>query len=104
MSPHIFATPYSAYQSFPECQLLPAQEQELHLQSSSHQDQYHQALPHQYTGLRERYNSLGPGISLQVPYGTSVLPEPFLSGHVVRQGEAVSIISYRTMLEVFAHC
>ncbi len=107
MPPNTFATPYSTYQSFVECPFLLAQDQEMRLPSSSHQDQPHQAMPLQYTALRERYNSLDPEVSLQVPYGSSVLPEPFLSGPVVQDVEAARIIcgmSYRVVLEVFGQC
>jgi len=107
MPPNTFAAPYSTYHSFAEFPFLAAQDQEMHLSSSSHQDQHHQAMPLQHTAMRERYKSYSPEVSLHVPYGSSVLPEPYLSGPVVQNGEAVHKIccmSRRAVLEVFADC
>ncbi len=104
MPPNTFARPYWTYQSFEEHPFLLAQDQEIYLPSSSYQDQPHQAMPLQYTALRERYNSLGPEVSLQVPYSSSVLPEPFLSVPVVEDVEAARMIcgmSCRAVPEVF---
>jgi len=107
MAPNTIATPYSTYQTFAEFPFLSAQDQEMHLSSCSLENQHYQTMPLQYTALRERYNSLGPEVSLQVPYGSSVLPEPFLSGPVVQGVEAARIIcgmSCRTVLEMFGRC
>jgi len=105
MPPNTFAAPYSTYHSFAEFPFLSGQDQEMHLSSSLHQDQHHQAMPLQYTGMRERYNSLGPEVSLHVPYGSVVLPDPSLSGPIVRDGGAARLIcciSCRAVLEVFS--
>jgi len=107
MPPNTIATPYSTYQSFAEFPYLSAQDQEKHLSSSSHQDQHHQTMPLQYTAMRERYNSHGSEISQHVPCGSLVLPEPSLSGPVVRNGEAAGMIcciNCRAVLEVFGQC
>jgi len=107
MAPNTIATPYSTYQTFAEFPFLSAQDQEMHLSSSSHQDQHHQTMPLQYTALRDRYNSPGPEVLLQVPYGSSVLPKPFLSSPVVQDVEAACMIcgiSCRAVLEVFGQC
>ncbi len=107
MPPNTFAMPYSTYQSSAEFPFLSAQDQEMHLSSYSHQDQHHQAMPLQYTAMRERYNSHGPDVSLHVPYASSVLPEPSLSHPIVQDGEAARMIccmSCRAVLEVFGQC
>ncbi len=107
MPPNTFATPYSTYHSLAEFPFLSAQDQEMHMLSSSHQDQHHQAMPLQYTAMREQYNSHGPEVSLHVPYASSVLPEPSLSVPIVRDREAADMIccvSCRVVLEVFGQC
>jgi len=58
MPPNTFAAPYSKYHSFAEFPFLAAQDQEMHLSSSSHQDQHHQAMPLQHTAMPERYNQV----------------------------------------------
>ena len=107
MPPNPFAAPYSTYHSFAEFTFLAAQDQEMRLSSSSHQDQHHQAMPLQHTAMRERYKSHSPEVSLHVPYGSSVLPEPFLSGPLVQDGEAARMIycmCCRAVLEAFGQC
>jgi len=107
MPQNTFATPYSTYQSSAEFPFLSAQDQEMHLSSSSHQDQHHQAMLLQYTAMRERYNSHGPDVSLHVPYASSILPEPSLSRPVAQDGETARMIyciNCRAVLKVFGQC
>ncbi len=60
----------------------------------------------QYTASRERYNSPGLEVSLQVPFGSSMAAESSLSAPVVQEGEAVRMVccvSCRAILEMLSH-
>ncbi len=79
----------------------------MHLSSSLYQDQPYQAISLQYAAMRERYTSYSPEVALQVPYGSSVLLEPSLSGPVVQDREGARIkycMNCRAILEVFGQC